>query len=160
MVSLTITTDDDKIAHLIEPNSPPPSDRLKTAETLIKQGIPTSVRIDPIIPLVNDNPENLIRRLAHIGVPHITCSTYKAKPDNWSRLSITLPRTADKLRPLYQDRGERKARCTYLPKDLRTKLLETAARLARDNGIKFGTCREDLNQLNTAPCDGSWLIPE
>ena len=25
-------------------------------------------------------------------------------------------------------------------------------------GIKFGTCREDLNHLNTATCDGSWLL--
>ena len=158
MVSLTITTDDDKIARLIEPNSPLPSERLKTAETLIKHGIPTSVRIDPIIPLVNDNPEALIRKLACIGVPHITCSTYKTKSDDWKRLSTTLPRIADKLRPIYSNKGERKARCTYLPRDLRTKLLETAAKLARDKGIKFGTCREDLGFMNTAVCDGSWML--
>ena len=160
MVSLTITTDDDNIAHLIEPNSPPPSERLKTAETLIKHGIPTSVRIDPIIPLINDNPETLIKKLARIGIPHITCSTYKAKPDNWKRLTTTLPGITDKLRPLYDEKGEKKARCTYLPKDLRTKLLETVAKLARDNGIKFGACREDLGFMNTAPCDGSWMLFE
>jgi len=64
MVTLTITTDNDNISKLIEPKAPSPSERLKTAETLIRNGIPTSVRIDPIIPFVNDNPKNLVQTLA------------------------------------------------------------------------------------------------
>jgi len=158
MVSLTITTDDDKIARLIEPHSPPPSERLKTAETLIKRGIPTSVRIDPIIPLVNDNPDDLIRRLAYIGVPHITCSTYKAKPDNWKRLSLALPRIADKLRPLYYGNGEKTGGYVRLPRSIRAELMEKVAALAQVYDLRSGTCREGLNYLNTAPCDGSWLL--
>jgi DNA repair photolyase len=66
MVSLTITTEDDNMAKLIEPNAPSSTERLKTAETLIKKGVPTSVRIDPVIPFVNDTPENLIETLASI----------------------------------------------------------------------------------------------
>jgi hypothetical protein len=26
--------------------------------------------------------------------------------------------------------------------------------------MKFGVCRECLTQLNTASCDGSWLLPK
>jgi hypothetical protein len=26
-------------------------------------------------------------------------------------------------------------------------------------GAKFAVCREGLSQLNTAACDGSWLLP-
>ena len=26
--------------------------------------------------------------------------------------------------------------------------------------MKFGVCREGLAQLNTATCDGSWLMPK
>jgi len=32
--------------------------------------------------------------------------------------------------------------------------------LAKNYGIKFGTCREGLSHLNTATCDGSWLTKQ
>ena len=63
-VALTITTDDDNLAKLIEPHAPLPSQRLRAAQDLIKAGIPVSVRIDPIIPFVNDQPQKLIAALS------------------------------------------------------------------------------------------------
>jgi DNA repair photolyase len=158
MVSLTITTEDDKTAKLIEPNAPLSTERLKTARVLIEKGIPTSVRIDPIIPTINDNQENLIKTLASIGVKHVTASTYKVKPDNWQRLSAALPRTAEKLKAFYFEKGEKIGRYIYLNKDLRLKLMENTAVLAKSYGMKFGACRENLSLLNTATCDGSWLL--
>jgi len=158
MVTLTITTDNDNISKIIEPNAPPSSQRLKAAETLIRKGIPTSIRVDPIIPFANGNPENLVETLASIGVKHITSSTYKVKPDNWKRFSMALPKTAEKLKPFYFEKGERIGRSIYLPKELRLKLMEKVAVLAKKYGIQFGTCREGLSHLNTATCDGSWLI--
>jgi DNA repair photolyase len=158
MVSLTITTENDKIAKLIEPNAPSSTERLKAAKILTENGIPTSVRIDPIIPTMNDNPENLMETLASIGVKHITGSTYKVKLDNWQRFSAALPKTAEKLKSLYFEKGEKIGRYIYLPKDLRLKLMKNIAILAKNYDIKFGTCRENLSQLNTATCDGSWLL--
>jgi DNA repair photolyase len=117
------------------------------------------VRIDPIIPFLNDNPENLIKTLAKIGIKHITASTYKAKPDNWQRLTKALqPQTAEKLEHLYFMNGERISRYVYLPKDLRLKIMQNMATLTKNYGMKFGTCREGLSQVNTAACDGSWLL--
>lgn len=158
MVSLTITTDDDNVAKLIEPQAPSSSERLKTVEKLIKKGIPTSVRIDPIIPFINDNTENLIKTLASMNVKHITGSTYKVKPDNWQRFCTALPKIAKKLKPLYFEEGEKIGGYIYLPKDLRLKLMKTVGALAEKYNMKFGTCREGLSQLNTAICDGSWLL--
>ena len=159
-VALTITTDDDNIAKLIEPHAPLPSQRLRAAQDLIKKGIPVSVRIDPIIPLVNDQPQKLIADLASIGVKHLTCSTYKAKADNWMRLPHAMPNVAEKLKPLYFHQGEKIGGSALLPKDLRYKILKNVRDLAVANGMKFGVCREGLAQLNTAPCDGSWLMPK
>jgi DNA repair photolyase len=158
MVSLTITTDNDNIAKLIEPHAPPPSERLKAVKILIEKEIPTSARIDPIIPFVNDNPENLIKTLASIGVKHITSSTYKVKLDNWQRLSKAMPKTAEKLRPFYFEKGEKTGRYIYLQKDLRLKIMKTMSATTQKYNMKFGTCRENLNHLNTAVCDGSWLL--
>jgi DNA repair photolyase len=157
-VALTITTDDAEVAKLLEPNAPPPNERISAAEDLISKGIPVSVRIDPVIPFVNDQPKRLIPTLASIGVKHVTSSTYKIKPDNWRRFSAVMPRAAEKLKPLYFKLGEKIGENTLLPRDLRFKLMKKIRDLTTANGMKFGVCREDLPRLNTAACDGSWLL--
>ena len=157
-VALTITTLDAEVASVLEPRAPTPAERLRAAEDLIGKGIPVSVRIDPIIPLVNDKQEKLVDTLANIGVKHVTASTYKIKPDNWRRFTAALPAVAEKLAPLYFKQGEKMGGNTLLPLDLRLKLLKNIRDLATSNGMRFGVCREGLAQLNTAPCDGSWLL--
>jgi DNA repair photolyase len=159
-VALTITTDDDNLAKLIEPRAPLPSQRLRTAQDLTQKGISVSVRIDPVIPSVNDQPRKLISELASIGIKHVTCSTYKAKADNWMRLNQAMPKVAEKLKPLYFQQGEKIGGSTLLPKELRHKILKDMRDLAEGFGMKFGVCREGLAQLNTAACDGSWLMPK
>ena len=158
-VAVTITTDDDAKAELIEPHAPSATERLKTVETLIRKGIPVSVRVDPVIPFVNDNPKSLIAALASMGVKHVTSSTYKIKRDNWQRFAAAMPETAEKLKPLYFSKGEKAGGCVLLPEAFRLKLMNAVRSLAVENGMKFGVCRENLSQLNTAPCDGSWLMP-
>jgi DNA repair photolyase len=158
-VALTITTEDERTAKKLEPHAPTPSERLKAVKTLIKKGIPVSARIDPIIPFVNDNPKNLIKKLAEIGVKHVTASTYKAKRDSWKRFATAMPEQAEKLKPLYWSQGEHANGCILLPRDLRLKILTNARSMVLSAGIKFAVCREGLSQLNTACCDGSWLLP-
>jgi len=158
-VSLTITTGDDDLAKLLEPRAPSTTERLRAAQDLLIKGIPVSIRLDPIIPFVNEEHRKLIDTLADMGIKHITASTYKLKPDNWRSLSEALPKVAEKLKPLYFQLGERVGGSTLLAKDLRFRLLSKVRDLAVAKGIKFGVCREGLQQLNTATCDGSWLIP-
>ena len=159
-VALTITTEDDQLASNLEPYAPLPSQRIRAVEDLVRVGIPVSVRIDPIIPLINDQPQKLISILTAIGVKHLTCSTYKAKPDNWMRLSKAFPAEMEQLKPLYFKHGERVGGSILLPKDVRLKILKQVRDLAEVNGLRFGVCREGLPQLNNAPCDGSWLLGE
>ncbi len=159
-VALTITTDDDQLAKTLEPYAPSPTQRIRAAQDLTKVGIPVSVRIDPIIPNINDQPRKLISTLASIGVKHITASTYKAKPDNWKRISQAYPNQALILKPLYFEQGERVGGNVLLPKEFRFKLLKGVRDLAEEQGMQFGVCREGLPQLNTAACDGSWMMPQ
>lgn len=159
-VALTITTDDDALAKILEPNAPSPTARLKVAQDLLKTGIPVSVRIDPIIPFVNDQPQTLIGKLARIGIKHVTCSTYKVKPDNWKRFSSAMPKMAEKIRHLYFVQGEKLGGNLLLPGDLRFKILKNIKDMAAAKSLKFGVCREGFTQLNTASCDGSWLMPK
>ena len=157
-VALTITTLDEEMARLLEPHAPPPTARLKAAEDLKARGIPVSVRIDPVIPFVNDKPEKLVAALASVGVRHVTSSTYKIKPDNWRRFSVAMPAVAEKLKTLYFKQGEKTGGNTLLPRDLRLKLMKNIRDLSIANGMQFGVCREGLAELNTMACDGSWLL--
>ncbi len=158
-VAITVTTDDEKLARALEPHAPSSSERLRAAQDLINKGIPVSIRIDPIIPFLNENLQSLIAKLADIGVRHITSSTYKPKPDNWRRLIEAFPQEAEKLKPLYFQQGERVGGNTLLPRELRLRILGQLRSYAQEKGIQFGVCREGLPKLNTAACDGSWLLP-
>ncbi len=159
-VALTITTDDDYVSRTLEPNAPSPSERLKIAETLMRQGIPTSVRIDPIIPYVNCKCSGLLKKITSLGVRHVTVSTYKPRNRDWKSFSKALPDAAKKLAPLYWSQGEHSGGCVLLPKYMRFKLLSDVRHEALRLGLQFAVCREGLGELNTVPCDGSWLLPK
>lgn len=156
-VALTITTLDANAAKLLEPFAPSPAARLRAVEVLIRKSIPVSVRIDPIIPFVNDKPEELVATIAGLGVKHVTCSTYKIKPDNWRRFSAAMPVVAEKLASYFRQ-GEQIGGNILLPKELRFKLMKNIRDLVIANGMKFGVCREGFAQLNTGACDGSWML--
>jgi DNA repair photolyase len=157
VVSVTILTTDDVLSSRLEPGAPVSSKRLKAIEILVKAGIPTTVRIDPVIPSLNDDLNTLVDTVSELGVLHITCSTYKVKPDNWKRFSAGFPEVAEELKPLYFDEGERIGRSMYLPRNMRFALMKKVAELADEHNLKFGCCREGSN-LNSGVCDGSWAV--
>ena len=71
-----------------------------------------------------------------------------------------MPQVVEKLKLLYFVQGEKIGGSTLLPRELRYKILKGIRDLAEANGMKFGVCREGLVKLNTATCDGSWLMPK
>ncbi|MEM1632605.1 MAG: radical SAM protein [Sulfolobales archaeon] len=162
-VAVTITTLNEKIASVLEPGAPPPSIRLKAIQELGKLGIPITVRIDPIIPYINSDDESikrLVEKIAEVGALQITSSTYKAKPDNFKRISEAFPHLRKKLYDLYYVEGESFKGYKYLPKNLRREMMSMVREYAVSMGLKFATCREDLVELHTrnTVCDGSGFI--
>lgn len=59
VVQMTLTTLDDNLCKIVEPNVEPTSERLAALRTLRDAGIPTVVWISPILPWINDTPENI-----------------------------------------------------------------------------------------------------
>jgi DNA repair photolyase len=156
-VSFSLTTLDKSLASKLEPKAPSPQSRLKAVSALVKAGIPVTVRVDPIIPFLNDETEQLIKKLSLLGVKHITCSTYKVKPDNWKRFSNTFPEVAKKLKALYLE-GRFIQGYRYLPEKLRYELMQKVKEHTEENDMTFGSCREGFARLNSAPCDGSTYV--
>ncbi len=160
VVSLTITTINEKLSTLLEPNAPPPRKRLEAIKKLKENSIPVCVRIDPIIPHLNDKPseiEKLVRFLSKLKVDHVISSTYKARSDSLARLSMRFPKLYERLRELYR-RGEKISNYYYLPKDLRYELMSKVKSICSKYGISFACCREGFRELNDNICDGSFLL--
>jgi DNA repair photolyase len=73
-ISITITTSDDELAKIIEPNSPLPSKRFEALKTLSKNGIYCGITLMPILPFINDTEKNindLIYQAKESGVKYI-----------------------------------------------------------------------------------------
>ena len=59
VVQLTLTTADDALCRLIEPNVCPTSRRAQVLRILREEGIPTVVWFSPVLPFINDTEENV-----------------------------------------------------------------------------------------------------
>ncbi len=164
-VTPTITMLDERMARIVEPLAPSPLRRIEAVKALSTQGIPVAVRVDPIIPYVNDDPaeiEELVCRLADAGAKMVVTSTYKARPDNLARMRAGLGEVGEKLYKLYRNNGVKVQGYLYLPRHLREALLKPVIGAARKCGLEYATCREGLTGkewFNAASCDGSHLIP-
>lgn len=71
VVQITITTFDDNLCRIVEPNVCVTSKRLKVLETMKEAGIPSVVWMSPILPYINDSRENveaILQECARLGV--------------------------------------------------------------------------------------------
>jgi DNA repair photolyase len=59
VVQMTLTTYDEELCRIIEPNVSTTAERFKALETFRNAGIPTVVWLSPILPFINDTEENL-----------------------------------------------------------------------------------------------------
>ena len=162
-VSFTITTLSDELASRIEPGAPKPRERIKAIKVLSEAGVPCIVRIDPIIPGLNDNEEQLRKLISEVvkaGVKHISSSTYKAKPDNLARMIRAFPDKASYWRKLYYEEGVKIGASRYMREEVRLSLMRMVKEIVEEHGLTFSTCREGFPQLTTSPtCDATHLIP-
>ena len=159
VVSFTITTLKRNLSQKLEPRAPPPERRLEAMKKLSSAGVPVSLRLDPIVPGLNDTEIEQIVKAAATSAKHVTSSTFKPRPDSWHRVRRVFPDATAKLAPLYFERGERHHNSWYLPRELRLELMKRVKKACDENGLTFASCREGLRELTTGgSCDGSHLI--
>lgn len=74
VVQMTLTTYDDDLCSILEPNVCNTKRRIKVLEKMQERGIPTIVWITPILPFINDTEENvrtILLECARVGVKGI-----------------------------------------------------------------------------------------
>lgn len=158
VVSFTITTLDEKVAKKLEPGAPPPKRRLKAMRELSAVEIPVTLRLDPIIPGLNDDEiDEIVEAAAEAGARHVTSSTFKPRPDSWSRFSLAFPEESRNLYADFFERGWKHHNAYYLPKKLRKNLMEKVEKVCVREGVTFASCREGFS-FKAPTCDGSHLL--
>ena len=150
----------DKIAKRLEPGAPPPTKRVDAIRRLVRSGVPCSVRVDPLIPGINnEGVEELVKTMADSGVRHVVASTYKAKKDSFARVVEAFPEAEERLTKLYWSIGKQIGRSRYLPREMRYEILLGLKKLVEERGLTYATCREGMLNLQSGKtCDGSHLI--
>ena len=76
VVQITLTTCDESLCRILEPNVSTTAERLEVLKTMRDEKIPTVVWLCPILPFINDTPENLLGILngcREAGVKGILC---------------------------------------------------------------------------------------
>lgn len=76
VVQITLTTYDDDLCKIVEPNVCNTKRRIEVLEEMQKRGIPTIVWLSPILPFINDSEENITRILnecVRTGVKGVIC---------------------------------------------------------------------------------------
>lgn len=76
VVQITLTTYDDELCRIIEPNVCNTKRRIEVLEKLQERGIPTVVWLTPILPFINDTEENvkaILEECIRVGVKGIIC---------------------------------------------------------------------------------------
>ncbi len=76
VVQMTLTTYDDNLCRIVEPNVCSTKRRIQVLEEMRERGIPTVVWLTPILPFLNDTEENIsaiLEECVRVGVKGIVC---------------------------------------------------------------------------------------
>jgi len=112
-VSITVTTADDALSGKLEPGAPPSSARFRAMKELAANGIHTGVTMMPVLPFIEDTPENV---LEIVSLADENGASYVAP---WFGMSMRDRQRAyyykklDKLFPGLADRYEQQYRERY-----------------------------------------------
>ena len=71
VVQITLTTYDDDLCKILEPNVCNTKRRIEVLEKMHERGIPTIVWLTPICPFINDTPENITSILEECSRAHV-----------------------------------------------------------------------------------------
>jgi DNA repair photolyase len=89
----SVTTCNEKIRRIVEPGTPPASRIFKVIKKFSEAGLCCGVNIDPIMPLVTDNEQDLdglVKACRESGVRHVFGAPLRLRTDIWQRMKLVL----------------------------------------------------------------------
>jgi len=157
-----ITTIDDGIRRIFEPNTGSTFDRLSTMRELVRVGVRTGARADPLIHGVTDSDESLINLFSAIveaSVSEVAINYLFLRPairkslernikDSQLLTKLLQPYSAGTILPI----GMRNSRGVVLPKEIREKAFRRIRRIASDFGLSIHVCGCKNSDITNESC--------
>ena len=152
VVQMTLTTWDDRLCGILEPNVCRTKRRIEVLEEMQKRGIPTVVWLTPILPFINDTEENvtaILNECIRVGVKGVIDFGMGLTLRDGDREYYYA--ALDKHFPGMKERYVRHYGNAYvLPSPNAEKLTEIFRRICRENGI-LSTPEACFSYLNELP---------
>ncbi|MBQ3279852.1 MAG: radical SAM protein [Clostridia bacterium] len=151
VVQITLTTWDERLCRILEPNVCNTQRRVEVLEEMRKRGIPTVVWLTPILPFINDTKENIaaiLEACAQTGVKGIICFDMGLTLREGDREYFYA--ALDRHFPGLKERYVRTYRNAYeVPSLNREELMNLFQSFCRDHGIMYkpDECFEYMNHL-------------
>jgi DNA repair photolyase len=156
-INLTVTTIDSKLARILEPRAPRPDLRLKAIRKLTEAGIHAGVIIAPVMPEINDSPEQLgalVKAVKDAGGHYVFANALFLKPCSEAVFMPWLEKEFPNLARRYHERYEKRA---FLPDAYRKRLSSLMAALRTKHGFPDRTRYEDPPKAFKEPPSGLQL---
>ncbi len=166
VVQFSIALLSDEVAKKLEPGAPPPSERLKVAEKLSDKNIPVVLRLQPLIPYLNTNTEQ-IERYADIakavGARHVIAEVLRIASMRDLELFKYILNEEEYRKLINNSLWEHfpKSSQRHPHKGWRIRVYTLIRDIVAKRGLNFALCREGFFYLNNAPdCCGIYLLKE
>lgn len=144
VVQMTLTTYDEDLCKILEPNVCTTKKRFETLKILHENGIPTVVWLSPILPFINDTKENIegiLEYCIEANVYGIICFGMGVTLREGDREYFYA--ALDKYFPGMRNRYHKKYGYAYeVTSDRNTELMQLLYRKCKENGIVY-----DVNQI-------------
>lgn len=152
VVQITLTTYDDELCKILEPNVCNTKRRIEVLEEMQKRGIPTIVWMSPILPYINDTEENItaiLKECVRTGVKGVICFgmglTLREGDREYYYAAL------DKHFPGLKERYIRQYGNAYeVPSPKSRELMKVFKRICQENGMMM-TPEECFQYMNTLP---------
>jgi hypothetical protein len=157
LVQVSFSTMDDALAETIEIGVPSPTARLEMLGELAQIGIPTTCRLQPLLPTREHEAEDLAGLCQAAGVRHFAVEHLKLPLERSPRIERLSDSLRFDLRKFYRDRAARRVgREWILPVEDRIQLVSQLRNHCHEIGLSFGAADNDLLPMSdgSACCAG------
>jgi DNA repair photolyase len=154
VVQFSMSSSCDEIAHVLEPRSSPPSQLLRSMETLAEAGIPVTCRWQPYVPGQSEEPAQFAGRVSAAGCSHVGFEHLKVPLErNSSHWQDFVQQIGQDLYAHYKSGGAfRDGRELVMPARQKLDMVMRTASEVRRRGMSFGAADNEFQYYSDTSC--------
>lgn len=163
IVQVSLSSMDARLIGRVDRGAPGPQRLMRMLQTLRLEGIPTSCRIQPLLPTLEDHALDVIAACAEAGVGHVAVEHLKLGLERgWPGTDELGGALKLNLFDYFERRGSKRVgREWVLGAESRVETVLNLRHAARQQGMTFGAADTDLLLLSDGGCccSGADLVP-